>query len=308
LQSHDPRSRRHAPPKRRRAQAARAKSVASLADEHGGARKGRDGGGSGSWLPMIPGETRAKGYQVIMSTHDTAEAEFLVRKCQSAGIPHSVHELVPPGDNGLVQRQPEVDSLSRVQGLSSLRPVRSLSVERSRRTAAIAASFSLQRVPAKVFLLNPQPPLSLDGGNRCSCPYSRPSRQRNRAPALGGYLPLAPGVSTVCYPIPQRTIPPVRQTKRFPRSDGFAALILFARSSSQRASSIPPGGRASGLCSFSRHEPFRNLTVYSPYVRSKSSMSSERCLTLVPDFSFRSAPLKNTLFRRRFGRCKYVKP
>ncbi len=45
---------------------------------------------------------RLLGYQVIMSTHDTAEAEFLVRKCQSTGILHRVHELVPAGDNGLV--------------------------------------------------------------------------------------------------------------------------------------------------------------------------------------------------------------
>jgi hypothetical protein len=36
-------------------------------------------------------------------------------------------------------------------------------------------------------------------------PLKRPCR-RARAPAeLGGYLPLAPGVSTVRYPIPQRT-------------------------------------------------------------------------------------------------------
>lgn len=46
LQSHDPRSRRHAPPKRRRA-GRKGLSEASLADEHGGARKGRDGGGAG---------------------------------------------------------------------------------------------------------------------------------------------------------------------------------------------------------------------------------------------------------------------
>jgi predicted patatin/cPLA2 family phospholipase len=35
----------------------------------------------------------------------------------------------------------------------------------------IRASSSLPRVPAKVFLLNPQRALSLDGGNRSSCPY-----------------------------------------------------------------------------------------------------------------------------------------
>jgi exonuclease SbcC len=45
---------------------------------------------------------RLLGYQVIMSTHDSAEAEFLVRKCESIGIPHRVHELAPSGDNGLV--------------------------------------------------------------------------------------------------------------------------------------------------------------------------------------------------------------
>ncbi|WP_180187964.1 ABC transporter ATP-binding protein [Achromobacter insuavis] len=42
------------------------------------------------------------GYQVILSTHDSAEAEFLIRKCRSAGIPHRVHELAPRGAGGLV--------------------------------------------------------------------------------------------------------------------------------------------------------------------------------------------------------------
>lgn len=41
-------------------------------------------------------------YQVILSTHDSAEAEFLLRKCRSAGIPHRVHELAPRGAGGLV--------------------------------------------------------------------------------------------------------------------------------------------------------------------------------------------------------------
>ncbi len=41
-------------------------------------------------------------YQIIMSTHDSAEAEFLSRKCRSAGIPYQVHELVPRGAAGLV--------------------------------------------------------------------------------------------------------------------------------------------------------------------------------------------------------------
>lgn len=48
------------------------------------------------------------GYQVILSTHDSAEAEFLSRKCRSAGIPHRVHELIPSGADGLVN--PSVDS------------------------------------------------------------------------------------------------------------------------------------------------------------------------------------------------------
>jgi hypothetical protein len=42
------------------------------------------------------------GYQVILSTHDSAEAEFLIRKCRSSGIPHRVHELAPRGAGGLV--------------------------------------------------------------------------------------------------------------------------------------------------------------------------------------------------------------
>lgn len=42
------------------------------------------------------------GYQVILSTHDSSEAEFLARKCRSAGIPYHVHELVPQGEAGLI--------------------------------------------------------------------------------------------------------------------------------------------------------------------------------------------------------------
>lgn len=42
------------------------------------------------------------GYQVILSTHDSSEAEFLGRKCRSAGIPYFVHELVPQGMDGLI--------------------------------------------------------------------------------------------------------------------------------------------------------------------------------------------------------------
>jgi ABC-type nitrate/sulfonate/bicarbonate transport system ATPase subunit len=41
-------------------------------------------------------------YQIILSTHDSAEAAFLGRKCHSAGIPYRVHELVPRGEEGLI--------------------------------------------------------------------------------------------------------------------------------------------------------------------------------------------------------------
>jgi exonuclease SbcC len=41
-------------------------------------------------------------YQVIMSIHDSAEAAFLIRKCQSSNIPFIVHELTPRGDDGLI--------------------------------------------------------------------------------------------------------------------------------------------------------------------------------------------------------------
>lgn len=42
------------------------------------------------------------GYQIIVSTHDSAEAEFLGRKCASSGIPYVIHDLAPPGLDGLV--------------------------------------------------------------------------------------------------------------------------------------------------------------------------------------------------------------
>jgi hypothetical protein len=54
-----------------------------------------------------------------------------------------------------------------------------------RATATIGASSSLPRVPAKVFLLNPQPALSLDGGNRSLCPHSSHSSPPVAAVAFG---------------------------------------------------------------------------------------------------------------------------
>jgi DNA repair exonuclease SbcCD ATPase subunit len=42
------------------------------------------------------------GYQIILSTHDTTEATFLLRKCESAGVPFKLCELYPRGDEGLV--------------------------------------------------------------------------------------------------------------------------------------------------------------------------------------------------------------
>jgi hypothetical protein len=41
-------------------------------------------------------------YQVVLSTHDNAEAAFLSRKCESANIPFRACELYPHGDDGLV--------------------------------------------------------------------------------------------------------------------------------------------------------------------------------------------------------------
>jgi DNA repair exonuclease SbcCD ATPase subunit len=43
-------------------------------------------------------------YQVVLSTHDNAEAAFLTRKCESANIPFRAFELYPHGDEGLVSQ------------------------------------------------------------------------------------------------------------------------------------------------------------------------------------------------------------
>ena len=42
------------------------------------------------------------GYQIILSTHDATEAMFLLRKCESAGVPFKLCELYPRGDEGLI--------------------------------------------------------------------------------------------------------------------------------------------------------------------------------------------------------------
>ena len=55
-----------------------------------------------AFMDLVRQLVRCLGYQVIMSTHDSAEAAFLIRKCQSARIPFIVHELLPPGNDGLI--------------------------------------------------------------------------------------------------------------------------------------------------------------------------------------------------------------
>ncbi|MDX0056931.1 AAA family ATPase [Sinorhizobium meliloti] len=55
-----------------------------------------------AFMDLIRQMVRELRYQVILSTHDSTEAEFLVRKCKSAGIPFAIHELVPRGDDGLI--------------------------------------------------------------------------------------------------------------------------------------------------------------------------------------------------------------
>jgi hypothetical protein len=55
-----------------------------------------------AFMDLLRQMVRELGYQIILSTHDSAEAEFLGRKCRSAGIPYHVHELIPRGEHGLI--------------------------------------------------------------------------------------------------------------------------------------------------------------------------------------------------------------
>lgn len=55
-----------------------------------------------AFMDLLRQMVRELRYQVILSTHDSSEAEFLERKCRSAGIPFQVHELLPRGEAGLV--------------------------------------------------------------------------------------------------------------------------------------------------------------------------------------------------------------
>lgn len=57
-----------------------------------------------AFMDLVRQMVRELGYQVILSTHDSSEAEFLGRKCRSAGIPYHVHELIPHGEDGLVSQ------------------------------------------------------------------------------------------------------------------------------------------------------------------------------------------------------------
>ena len=49
--------------------------------------------------PVTP--SKEKGYQVILTTHDLEEAQFIGRKCRNADVPFRECRLLAPGDNGV---------------------------------------------------------------------------------------------------------------------------------------------------------------------------------------------------------------
>ena len=55
-----------------------------------------------AFMDLLRQMVRELNYQVILSSHDSSEAEFLARKCRSSGIPFMIHELLPRGNEGLV--------------------------------------------------------------------------------------------------------------------------------------------------------------------------------------------------------------
>ncbi|GGE80914.1 AAA family ATPase [Massilia psychrophila] len=65
-----------------------------------------------AFMDMLRQLVNGLGYQIILSTHDSAEAEFLSRKCGSAGIPYQIHELAPRGEGGLVHMSDRLSNLS----------------------------------------------------------------------------------------------------------------------------------------------------------------------------------------------------
>ena len=45
------------------------------------------------------------GYQLVMSSHDRGESEFIARKFQAAGLPCTTVVLTAPSENGVVWEQ-----------------------------------------------------------------------------------------------------------------------------------------------------------------------------------------------------------
>ncbi|UXC93007.1 MULTISPECIES: ATP-binding protein [Sphingobium] len=55
-----------------------------------------------AFIDLLRNMVRHLDYQVILSTHDSSEAQFLLRKCQAAGLNVTYCELAPSGEQGLV--------------------------------------------------------------------------------------------------------------------------------------------------------------------------------------------------------------
>jgi len=54
------------------------------------------------------------GYQLIMSSHDRGESEFIARKFDAAGLPCSTVLLTAPSDKGVVWNPPEHNKAARL--------------------------------------------------------------------------------------------------------------------------------------------------------------------------------------------------
>jgi len=48
-----------------------------------------------------------QGYQLIVSSHDRGESDFIARKFDAAGLPCSTIALTAPSDKGVVYEGPE---------------------------------------------------------------------------------------------------------------------------------------------------------------------------------------------------------
>jgi len=74
-----------------------------------------------AFIDVMRNMVELQGYQLIMSSHDRSESDFIARKFNAAGLACTRIELTAPSEKGVVYEEPEHNQVAKrlIQSMSS---------------------------------------------------------------------------------------------------------------------------------------------------------------------------------------------